>query len=1519
MQPIDTNSHLLVFKSFTLVVEQNDRHTAEMRARINRLSIEFFITSPESRIIDAPAVDALLARLNIVDLPDSQALIQIQRVWTDRLQGIRQGVVAYRDLSPEQSRQINFIEAALLADPACWRELPSFFQTNEDFIRRSLTHQPKIFPYLSSDMQRNPEIAKIAVRFASELYTTLPAHLQAHPAIVEELVRTRADLWSLTPREIFDSLPMTIAAIHKNPRVVFHANPRFQPELKPLALMRSGGLYLMLSPQEQRELIYIKAALSSSPLVWQWLPDDLLHSADAQKIAFQAIESNPETFIHFDENLRSIKPLAWLAVTHRPQNWLFLPISLQSDAVFTQSLIEGNPDVYLVLLDSFKSQHAEYILSSHPHLSDHIPETFWLDAIRKERFDHFGKLCSSHPAFTPIFEKALERHPHVWRLLSDALRAEKALTERALIRNPSVLFFLSAEECLHAVREIAEILRLSAMGVLPSTFIETIATATPIQKALVDAYSPRIIDALQSAYQINQMGSSAEQQVMALAFIEIYPDRFFYLKTELRRDPELMIRAAQRAPNLWQYADDSDATLKAAAQRELRAHPGVFRFFPKSWLSDRDMISTALAHHAENWVYIPSALRSQLSFLIEMCGENPSIYHFLSAEHQADPQIMNALLSKTIDHWRMIPREIQTNRQVLIKLIALNPHLFQLLEDPLNHDISLIQEIIKAHPSIALELDDLAALELVSRDGLNLKNLSTSHKKFEPVVRTALMSNPAAINEVDEELVCRLLTENGSLFNHLVDEKKIWKYLAAAVISFPKALLSSSENLQRGFVTANPEYLLHCADALQQDPSFAIGCWMNRPSLFPSLLQQHRSNHHFLLAAMEKAGYLIESLPSEYLNDEALWHVALKLSPQSIRLLPAALMNREVLIRLMASNPILFSYIEAPFCHERDLILQAIKLDPSNFDLVHSSLIDDEMIAITLPTHLLNWSALPERWRTHEGALRCLDLNPQMITMLPMTYKLHPDCIRRSLELSGEVYRFLPDDRRRCLTTTLQALSRNGLLLQFVPGDLKNHPDVIRTALMKNGRALRYAPAVFRNQIEFCKIAAMNDPTAIAYFGTFSQEVLIQLIYEIPHLTPFGMSASLSQISGKRYAASPIPDHLRLRRKLDEPVSALISRLDALLSSFITDWTPADLARIHQSLEGLSFTTLEEAKLHFHQARTTLIRRVTDCQPYFGTPSASNPAQVQLFYQGLTHELGHITLFLERTPDSFMEKLILMDAQRFCGSRFKSEVSQLFSRIAFDASSLSLAQRLALILSSEAKKTIGAIVAGIPQWDVHHLSTLHHQLARYIADQTEVQDQIGHLFEPRQLQHYFLTSYNANHLVSILQEALKQDEELDELMMVHLMHDRAPSVSFYDRMEIFYELSAAWEVSLDSRRTHFIRYLEAKAHQGSIGRVLQSRTDLQTEHDRNLFLRRFFPTICEATAACRSIEEFESQLPALKERFIGNSMEKTLESRKRQTLRERCCDDEGRWTKQTIAQVLEQLKLFIGSPMIRVE
>lgn len=633
--------------------------------------------------------------------------------------------------------------------------------------------------------------------------------------------------------------------------------------------------------------------------------------------------------------------------------------------------------------------------------------------------------------------------------------------------------------------------------------------------------------------------------------------------------------------------------------------------------------------------------------------------------------------------------------------------------------------------------------------------------------------------------------------------------------------------------------------------------------------------------------------------------------------------NREIVLRVLKRSHHYFQYASDFLKNDKEFVLEVLKHDGRALQYVSEELKNDKKVVLRAIKQ--NGCALnhaPDHFKNDKKiVLKALKQNAWAIFYVSEELINDRKFLLEALKQSNLLIQFLPEQVKNDYQLVLEAVKQNGLALQYACNALKNDKKIILEAVKQNYRAFKFAPPHLRDDRELVLQALKYNGLIINYVSRslkYDKEIVLEAIrsnFKIFYILPDELQqdsdirqmfvyAEISdnnyKIDGRYFFPKPLSMELKQLQLPILPQEASIDHLKKLLEDFIENLNDSHLITIKNELRFNESITLQECKELLNNYCSRLFNRVKNKLAYLGTPPEGS-GDLEQFYENIEHNLKHLDLFFSKIenqfPNALIEHLQLLQTQSGCGARFQAEIEQLFFMNCIPSESMCLSKQLALIATSEVKKTIEHMV---PSSDVHHINILNWQLHDYMVGKRVVKDHLAFAKDEFLLMREFLKKYTAKNLVTQIQATLKQGSSLEAFFSDYVSENFPYELNSCDTEELDKRASERWESKIQFKKSRYQQYQKAIALTGPYKNI----------RDNEKLLRIL--QLDKQESLCQNEAELMQLLDKTKEESIQFYKKEAAKDLIIERKYENYFDKEkNQWKPLTIALVLEKMGILL--------
>ncbi|MBM3579264.1 MAG: DUF4116 domain-containing protein [Alphaproteobacteria bacterium] len=196
----------------------------------------------------------------------------------------------------------------------------------------------------------------------------------------------------------------------------------------------------------------------------------------------------------------------------------------------------------------------------------------------------------------------------------------------------------------------------------------------------------------------------------------------------------------------------------------------------------------------------------------------------------------------------------------------------------------------------------------------------------------------------------------------------------------------------------------------------------------------------------------------------------------------------QILTEVAKKNPLAISTLPDCFKSDRNLILKAVLLDPSQFQHAADSLQEDQVFIyrlLKISPEVLQYAA-PEVCADRDFMEKATYINRAALRFAAWNLLDNKLFMKRMIEIDSFNYRFASDRIKEISEFAAIAFADNGLLLEFAPPKIKADKKLVKIAILSNNAALSLASDDLQKDKELQKLAvsksSIKSPTDLEKF-----------------------------------------------------------------------------------------------------------------------------------------------------------------------------------------------------------------------------------------------------------------------------------------------------------------------------------------------------------------------------------------------------------------------------------------------------
>lgn len=579
----------------------------------------------------------------------------------------------------------------------------------------------------------------------------------------------------------------------------------------------------------------------------------------------------------------------------------------------------------------------------------------------------------------------------------------------------------------------------------------------------------------------------------------------------------------------------------------------------------------------------------------------------------------------------------------------------------------------------------------------------------------------------DPEVVTELLKKNGKLLLRLSDEQRRLK--SNIILSLQSA-----------------QYDLSVASDFTDDrdimlAAYAKGCPLKM--INPAL----NDDDLFVSKAIELRGWDVYNRASERVK--ALPHVKVaaykkrfmkkSLHPDQIEILQKHCSqifdDDEFIMNFVKTDGSFFQYASSRLKQNKTIILAAIKNEPTIFHHVHDSLLDKEFII---------------------EILKCC---PQLYPYIDDKLKIDHDVYTTAIFQNSFNYFHLPSALQNDSNLIKLLLLKDPQAAPIVKLDKLTSEDAL-SVLQTYGFLLHFMP--FKTSLVHIKAALSSSPQII---NTLDKETLSQCPELLRRYLLTKIDKGLINIGNQIYLPTPFCENEENTAETAD-IEAPQMAWEGLIEGQASDMFEFIDGLTLEKLKKAKFTifphgSIEEKKDQMKQSLNTLCARIKAKTPFLGTPKATDPEQLDLFYQTISYYLKRLAHVLLQDKSLVNERFQILEASNVCGGGLLSQLSELDRQLIVPPN-CDLRSLIQFKLSKAAHQKIAILTRADGAHNVHKSNRLKWHFHSYIGGKKITFDHLAYDEDEIDISLQFFRLFNPKHLCQLLCDDLRTDEDFYE-------------------------------------------------------------------------------------------------------------------------------------------------------------
>lgn len=676
-------------------------------------------------------------------------------------------------------------------------------------------------------------------------------------------------------------------------------------------------------------------------------------------------------------------------------------------------------------------------------------------------------------------------------------------------------------------------------------------------------------------------------------------------------------------------------------------------------------------------------------------------------------------------------------------------------------------------------------------------------------------------------------------------------------------------------IRINPDALQYASEELKNDREFILETVMIYQDAFNYASEPLKNDREFILEIAGLNFNIFEQAPEFLKNDPDFILNGISIHPSALSHASESLRNdRQFILQAAQLKGTILLYAADIFKKDHEVVLKAVQQNGLALNFVDDDLkICQEIVLAAVRRNGLAFQYVPNHLKTERKiVLEAIRQCGCLLMSIPECFKNDREIVLTAVSDFGDVLKYASDELKNDREIVLAAVNSSGHALSFASDRLKDDREVVLTAIWENSKARNYASANLRNDPEIKKIAFYSK-----------------------------VSNSHCLIDGRRYFPKPLNAELKNLHFLSLPVEASIEHLKNDLNVLLNNLQESQLQLLRSELDLNNTYTFVDCKNILSNFFKLLFDRIQSKEAYTGTPPAGSN-ELTVFYDKIEFYLKHLDHFFSKEenqlPNAFVERLQLLQTQSGCGSRFQGEAEQLFSMHCLPLGSMSLAKRLAIMASNEAKKVIQSIM---PHNNVHLFNILNWQLDDYLVGPKVERDFLATPLKESYLMKEFLMGHTAENLVSQIQTVLIPGSEFESIFSDYVKENLFYEINEEDQIAIQNQVIEYWNNKKALKLSNFHEYQDAIAGKGRYNKIVSKQKLLD------------ILSLTLDEASCKNDISLLELLETYKTKTLDTITEQIRNNYISEKKYEKYFDRQvNKWKDSTIALVLEQVGILVS-------
>ncbi|EFC42104.1 predicted protein [Naegleria gruberi] len=484
----------------------------------------------------------------------------------------------------------------------------------------------------------------------------------------------------------------------------------------------------------------------------------------------------------------------------------------------------------------------------------------------------------------------------------------------------------------------------------------------------------------------------------------------------------------------------------------------TLKYVDDNFRNDREIVMAAVNENGRTLKYASSELRNDFEIVKTAARNNRRALWYASKQLSSNKEIVMTAVKSNGLSLEYMPTQIRNDRKIVKIAIQENGNALGYASKELKSDKEIALLAIESSPKAY----ECASNQLTNDQDLILKVLSKSCDYIFGIDQSIkLFKNDRKFILAIAKLDGLKALRNASL--ELRDNREI---VIEAVQQNPNALVYASSELRNDkeivkmAVMENGSCLTFASNELKDDKEIAELAFKSSEIAVRYFSERLRNDIEFL-SGFGKRGYLLKILPDHFMNDREIVLEAIKLDPQIILTLPNELKrDREFILQAVTRCGMALRGVSSEFQKDRELVLAAVTQNGNSINFASQEVWNDKEIVLKaaetcnqeLLLKLPSFDKQIYLQLIKKRGGECLKYFPRKFQIdreiLMEALKTHPKTA--FLNASGTLKVM---DR----VFAMRVVKRDGMLLGEMCSKHKSDREIISCAVKQNIKALKYA------------------------------------------------------------------------------------------------------------------------------------------------------------------------------------------------------------------------------------------------------------------------------------------------------------------------------------------------------------------------------------------------------------------------------------------------------------------------------